>query len=412
MAKPAFIVHGHFYQPPREDPRTGRVGSEPSAAPFHDWNERINKECYRPNSFARIHDETGRIVRIVNNFERMSFDFGPTLMPWLEAQAPDVYGRIVAGDRVGQGAIAMPFAHPILPLTQPRDALTQIRWGAADFEHRFGRKPKGIWLPETAVNERVMALIAEEGFEFTILGAHQASAVRFPGGVWNQVVNEVDHGRGYRWIHPRSGAQVSIAFFDLDISHAIAFGNLTSSSDGFLREVEERATRDFVLAAVDGETFGHHRVFGEKMLAHVLFEGAPSFGIQITNLTQLLQEECPVVEVRVKESSWSCAHGVRRWFDDCPCSTVPGSNHEWRWPLRQALDHVRDVATDVFLRRGGDLMSSSSSGADPWAVRDDYVRVVLGQTEFGEFAREHKIRHPTQAEALLEAQRHSLLMYA
>lgn len=389
MSEVALVVHGHFYQPPRENPWTEEVPREPSAAPFHDWNERINAECYRANAFARVVDGHGRVVALVNSYEHMSFDVGPTLMSWLERHAADTSERILEADRTSGGALAHPYYHVILPLGDERDVRTVIRWGLADFRHRFGREPEGMWLPETAVSPRVLEICAEEGVGFTVLGPHQAAT-------------PVDPRRPYR------SHGLTVVFFDPGLSHAVAFEG-PSSQALVDRVVAAAGEGGIVCVATDGESFGHHHPYADRALAYALTVEAPRRGVVVTNLARYLREHPPVDEVDVVVSSWSCAHGVARWRDDCGCATggEPGWNQSWRGPLRRALDLLRDVAAEVHERRGRAVL------ADPWAARDAYVDVLLGRVGPLEFAAAHALpgADPVEVLTLLELQRHVLAMY-
>jgi hypothetical protein len=415
MRRPTFVVHGHFYQPPRENPWTEVVAAEPSAAPFHDWNERITAEAYRPNGWARIVDERDRVVAIVDNYAHLGFDVGPTLASWLAEQAPDVLDRMVEGDREGGGAIAQAYNHVILPLASERDVRTQVRWGLADFRHRFGREARGIWLPETAVNDAVLRVLAEEGVGFTILAPNQAVAVRarHPGSLlgteepWTDVdARSLDVSQPYRWVDPDDSTRgVDVVFYDGALSHDLAFGLGSLTAETLVGRVAQRP--GLTCVATDGETFGHHHHFAERTLAYALPVAAGRSGVRTTSLDRLLVEEPPEREVRVRESAWSCVHGVDRWRDDCGCSTggSPGAQQAWRRPLREALDLLRDRGVEVFERRGGKVL------ADPWAARDDYVRLLLGQVDLERFAADHVTGDLVEALTLLEQQRHALLMY-
>lgn len=411
MQSTSLIVHGHFYQPPREDPRTGEIPREVSAAPFHDWNARIAAECYRPNAFAEIIDQQGNVEEIVNNFERMSFDIGPTLFSWLQTHEPDIYQRILQADRVGGGAIAQPYGHVILPLANRRDLRTQIRWGLADFAHRFGRDAQGMWLPETAANDDVLAALAAEGVGFTILAPSQATATRpLAGGEWKDVSDgSIDTTITYRWSLPAGpGGGVDLIFFDRELSQALAFDIKGAPSAALIDAVEARSIRGgLVTLATDGETFGHHHRFADRALAHALAYEAPARGIEVTNASRFLERSSPTHEVTIRESSWSCVHGVGRWSEDCGCSDggMPGDNQRWRAPLRAALDFVRGVGIEIFERRGEEVFTG------PWAAREAYVDVLLGAATHEEFAEMHIHGDAALAFSLLEAQRHAMMMY-
>ncbi|HVF76218.1 MAG TPA: DUF3536 domain-containing protein [Acidimicrobiales bacterium] len=393
MSSPTLVVHGHFYQPPRENPWTEEVAREVSAAPYHDWNARITAECYRPNGVARIVDDAGRVVAIVDNYEHLSFNMGPTLLAWLERHAPDAYARILAADAKTGGAMAQAFGHTILPLSNERDLRTQVRWGLADFEHRFGRRAEGMWLPEAAVNDEVLCVLVEEGVRFTVLAPGQAAPAFQP----------VDTSIVHRWAHPGGKGELAIVFYDGDLSHDVAFGLSTLAPQAFL----DRMGGGLVTVATDGETFGHHHRWGERFLAYALSVEAPRRGVEVQSLVTVVASRPATHDVQVAESAWSCAHGVGRWRDDCGCSTggEPGWNQRWRAPLRSALDWLRDEAAAVFERRGGSVLK------DPWAARDDYVRVLVGAESRNDFAARHVVGDPVEAFTLLESQRHAMAMY-
>jgi hypothetical protein len=389
-------VHGHFYQPPRENPWTETVPVEPSAAPYHDWNERITAEAYRPNAHARIVDDRARIVAIVNDYALLSFNIGPTLASWLEVHDPDTYELIRSADAGAGTAIAQAYNHMILPLANERDVRTQVRWGLADFEHRFGRRAAGLWLPETAVNDAVLAVLVEEGVGFTILSPTQAATPVAPG-------------RAYRWEHPGGAGSITLVFFDGALSHDIAFGIGSQPAAALVTRAQGSAGDGLVVVATDGETFGHHHRHGERAVAYALAVEAPRRGVETGPIARWLAGHPPHDAVRVHESAWSCAHGVGRWKENCGCSSGgrPGWNQAWRRPLRAALDLLRDHAAAVFADRGGAVLR------DPWAARDAYIDVVLDPSRVDAFVARHvrRRRDRTLALTLLEAQRHTMLMY-
>lgn len=414
VAEPVrLVVHGHFYQPPRENPWTEQVPVEPGAAPHHDWNERITAECYRPNGWARVLDDRGRVTGVVDNYEHLSFDVGPTLLSWLAEHHPEVADRLVEADRARGGAIAQAYNHLILPLATERDVRTQVRWGLADFAHRFGRPARAMWLPETAVSDEVLRILVEEGVQATILAPSQAVAVRPIGSGeddWRDVA-EVGLATGvpHLWRHP-DGRAIAIVFYDGPLSHDLAFGlSGWSSSDLAERVRQAGASGAPVVAATDGETFGHHHRWADRTLAHLFAHAAPAAGIRVLTLAELLDEVPPTHEVRIRPSAWSCAHGLGRWREDCGCATggEHGWGQAWRAPLRKALDLLRDHGVEVFERRGGAVM------ADPWAARDEYVQVLLGACGRDEFAARcaRPGADPVEVLTLLEAQRQAQLMY-
>jgi alpha-amylase/alpha-mannosidase (GH57 family) len=427
---PALIIHGHFYQPPRENPWTGIVEVEPSAAPFHDWNERIHSECYQPNACAHITDRQTGANKIVNNYANISFNFGPTLASWLEQNHPDTYTRIVVADResalkrAGHGnAIAQAYGHAILPLCNERDRQTQIRWGIADFRERFGRDPEAMWLPETACNDDVLAALIDQGMRFVILAPNQVARIRSIGGNEWRAANEqnIDTSVAYRYSQrDGSGRSIAVFFYDGPTSRAIAFENLLRSSHDLVDRFAQTAhDRELVNIATDGETYGHHFKFGDICLAYALEVEAPARGFQITNYGEYLDRCPPTFDVEINNgpggegTSWSCLHGVGRWIRDCGCHTggEPGWNQRWRVPLRQALDFLRDENADHFEATRGNLF------LDPWEARDASIALVLDQFQSREeFLRHHAGRWLTTDEqwralAYLELQRMLLLMY-
>jgi alpha-amylase/alpha-mannosidase (GH57 family) len=392
----ALIIHGHFYQPPRENPWTGEVDPEPGAAPFHDWNERIHAECYAPN---------------IVNYPLISFNFGPTLLSWLDSHHRDTYQKILSADREsaaargGHGnAIAQAYGHAILPLCNERDRLTQVVWGLADFRYRFGREAEALWLPETAANDQVLALLIEQRLRYVILAPNQAKGV-------------IDTSKPYLFRHPDgSNRSLVVFFYNGPLARAIAFERALASSRGLVEKfVSAASAGDLVNVATDGETYGHHFKFGDLCLTHALTVEAKSAGFWITNYAQYLDHHPPETEVEIDNgpdgegSSWSCVHGVGRWSRDCGCHTggEEGWSQAWRKPLREALNFLRDDAAEKFERVGSELLR------DPWAARDDYIKVILDPEHTrAEFLHQH----PTSADdsrmwALLEMQRSALLMF-
>ena len=409
------IIHGHFYQPPRENPWTGEVEAEPSAAPYHDWNERVYAESYAPNA-------------AVNNYARISFNFGPTLLSWLDRHHPDTYQQIITADREsaphrgGHGnAIAQAYGHAILPLCNERDRLTQVVWGVADFRFRFGREPEALWLPETAANDATLALLIEQGLRYVILAPEQAKRVR-SGSEWLDVSGgEVDVTRPYRFEHPDgSGRSIAVFFYNAPLARSIAFEKALTSSRGLVDLFLRAGQRgDLVNVATDGETYGHHFKFGDLGLAHALGVEARQAGFWITNYGEYLDRHPPETAVEIENgpdgegTSWSCTHGVARWARDCGCHTggEAGWNQAWRDPLRVALNFLRDDAAVKFEVRASELLR------DPWAARNDYVSVLLEpERAREEFLAGHAVRALSEAERarvfqLLELQRSALLMF-
>lgn len=428
----ALVIHGHFYQPPRENPWTELVEREAGAAPFHDWNERIHAECYRPNAFARISDTHGRVERIVNNYERISFNYGPTLLNWLERSHPETYARVIEADREsvlrrgGHGnAIAQGYNHSILPLCNERDRRTQIRWGLADFRRRYEREAEALWLPETACDDATLAALVEEGLRYVILSPYQAEAVRPAGAdAWENVSDgRIDTTVPYKYLHPDgSGRSIAVFFYDGQIARGIAFEGLLASSHGLLGACARaaRGGAQIVSVATDGESYGHHFRFGDRCIAYALAVEAGRFGLRVTNYGEFLDGQEPEHEVLVKAgpdgegTAWSCAHGLGRWTRDCGCNaSAPGGwNQRWREPLRAAFDLLCDDLAPKFEEAGGRLLR------DPWAARDEYVELLGpgGSARREEFLSRHARQRLSDDEkvralTLLEAQRASLTMY-
>ncbi|BAY52729.1 hypothetical protein NIES2134_121960 [Thermostichus vulcanus NIES-2134] len=426
-------IHGHFYQPPRENPYLNAIEHQPSAHPFHDWNERIYYECYRPNAFARILNDRGEVIDIVNNFEYLSFNIGPTLFSWLERYDLEVYQRIIEADRHscqrfnGHGnAIAQVYNHMILPLANYRDKLTQIRWGKADFRRRFGREPEGMWLAETAIDYETVAALIQEGIRFTVLAPSQAQRCRpiLPEGEaeWIEVSgSQIDPTRPYRCYLPGGDRQrdyLDIFFYDGPISRDIGFSDLLSSSQflaGRLGQAVrgDRRPSQIIAVATDGETFGHHKHGGEKALAYAFRVEFPQRGWQITNFAYYLSLFPPTWEVELKPvTAWSCAHGVDRWQDNCGCGGGGEWHQRWRRPLRDALNWLRDELIDIYETLGSDLFQ------EVWAARDAYIAVIGDRSPetLHRFLAHHQ-RHPLSqreqidALRLLEMQHHALLMF-
>src|SRR3984885_12250497 len=439
-------IHGHFYQPPRENPWLETVETQDSAAPYHDWNERICAECYAPNGAARVVNNKKQITRIVNNYARMSFNFGPTLLSWLNENAQRTYRMILDGEHRSRerysghsSAMAQVYNHMILPLASTRDRNTQIRWGIADYQSAFGIKPEGMWLPETAADNETLELLAASGIKFTVLAPHQCKRVRplEPGDSkkadadgkklepdktletdWTDTPNSsVDTTRPYL-MRFKSGASIAIFFYNGPASRAIAFEGLLNSGDNLVARLKagfkDSTQPQLVHVATDGESYGHHHKHGEMALAYALRLLEQDKTVKLTNYGNYLaqfppEDECEIVE----NTSWSCAHGVERWRSNCGCSSgKPGWNQEWRGPLRQALDELRDAITPLTEEAGAKFFK------DVWTARDGYIQVILYRTDEATdlFFMEHQNHGLTADERvraleLMEMQRHAQLMY-
>lgn len=437
MPKNTFLcVHGHFYQPPRENPWIEAIEYQESAAPFHDWNERIHYECYLPNARARVLDNAQKVVGIENNYAKMSFNFGPTLMDWLDRQQPSTLQAIVDADKAsvkkhqGHGnAIAQVYNHIILPLANERDKITQIRWGVADFRFRFEREPESIWLPETACNEATLEALVEEKIKFIILEPHQAQAVRPLGSqdAWRDVGNgDIDPRIPYRcFLKKDPSRSIDIFFYDGPISKALGFEDLLFDAKNLMDRISGAADSNsdepqLINVATDGETYGHHKPFADRVLAYALNVEAPARGFKIANYGEFLAQFPPKQEVTIKEgengegTAWSCAHGVRRWKDNCGCRGMGPAEwtQEWRKPLRESLDWLRDRLAALYEEEGGKLLK------DVWQTRNDYAAVLLNRNEktVQEFFGRHSKKELTRDETtlclkLLEIQRHAMLMF-
>jgi alpha-amylase/alpha-mannosidase (GH57 family) len=440
-------IHGHFYQPPRENPWLEAIERQDSAYPYHDWNERITAECYAPNAVSRILDDQGRIRELSNNYEHISFNFGPTLLHWMEDHVPETYQAILDADRRsierfgGHGsALAQVYNHMILPLASERDQRTQVIWGIRDFVHRFGRSPEGMWLAETAVDVASLEALAEQGIAFTILAPHQAKRVRplSGGGTggrdaessgsdtasdangWRDVTGaRVDPTTAYLCRLP-SGREITLFFYDGPISRAVAFEGLLRSGDRFAARLTDmfddgRAGAQLGHIATDGETYGHHHRHGDMALGRALRVIEERKDIRLTNYGEFLERYPPRHEVEIMDgTSWSCAHGVDRWRANCGCNTGGRRDwsQEWRAPLREALDQLAAELEPSYEAEAREYLT------DPWAARDDYVDIILDREPevIDAFLATHAVRELDAAERvrltkLLEIQRQAMLMF-
>ncbi|MEA1943755.1 MAG: DUF3536 domain-containing protein [Euryarchaeota archaeon] len=420
-------IHGHFYQPPRENPWLEAVELQDSSYPYHDWNERITAECYAPNTASRILDPDKRIIDIVNNYARISFDIGPTLLSWIKIHHPDVYQAIIVADQLSQerfsghgSAIAQAYNHIIMPLANSRDKRTQVIWGIRDFEHRFERKPEGMWLPETAVDLETLDILAEHGIGFTILAPRQAQRVREIGKEeWEDVNDEeIDPRMPYLCRLP-SGRTINLFFYDGQIAQDVAFRGLLNSGKNFAERLigvfSDLEEPQLVHIATDGESYGHHHRYGDMALACALHHIESGKLANLTNYAEYMEKYPPTHEVEIIEnSSWSCAHGVERWRSDCGCNTLtnPGWNQGWRAPLREAMDWLRDNLIPIYERE------MASCVQDPWQARDDYIKIILNRSvqSVESFLSRHAIKELSEEEKvkvlkLLEMQRCAMLMY-
>jgi len=426
-SKRFICIHGHFYQPPRENPWLETVETQDTAAPYHDWNERICAECYAPNGAARIVNIKNQIMRIVNNYARMSFNFGPTLLSWLKENAPRTYRMILDGEQRSRksfdghsSAMAQVYNHIILPLASERDRITQIRWGIADYEHHYGMPPEGMWLAETAADTESLELLAQHGIKFTLLAPHQCKRIRplKDGGGWSDTAGAtVDTTRPYL-VRFDSGVSIAVFFYNGPVSRAIAFEGLLNSGENFVARLKagfkDSSQAQLVHVATDGESYGHHHKHGEMALAYTLRRLEGDKTVNLANYGSFLEEFPPEYECEIVDNtSWSCVHGIERWRSNCGCNGgKPGCNQLWRAPLRQALDELRDAVVPLTEQEGGKLFK------DVWAARDGYIEVVLdrGAESVERFFRAHEshiLSDPERVRALelMELQRHAQLMY-
>ncbi len=430
-------IHGHFYQPPRENPWLEAIETQDSAAPFHDWNIRIAQECYKPNAVSRIVNYKNQVLDIVNNYGMISFNFGPTLLSWLEVHVPKTYERILEADknsaeaRSGHGnALAQIYNHMIMPLANERDKYTQTIWGIRDFYFRFGRKPEGMWLSETAVDEETLKVLADCCIKFTILSPYQADKIRKlnekrtkeENNNWQDVGwGNIDPGRSYRYfLKDGTDRYIDLFFYDGSISKSVAFEELLRNGDKFIGRLRDgiSGARDYdqlVNISTDGESYGHHTMLGNMALSYALKNKIRETDFILTNYSEFLEKNPPVYEAEIKQpSSWSCFHGVGRWKENCGCSTgaPPGWNQEWRTPLRDALDWLRDKLYQVYETNIGTYLK------DPWGARNRYIDIILERNQqtidnfcMHEAARDLSPVEKVNVVKLLEMQRHAMLMY-
>ena len=426
MADNRYIcIHGHFYQPPRENAWLEVIEIQDSAHPYHDWNERISAECYAPNTASRILDKVGGVIKnISNNYSRISFNFGPTLLSWMELYDKDTYKAVLDADKEsiknfeGHGsAMAQVFNHMILPLANRRDKETQVIWGIRDFERRFKRKPEGMWLAESAVDTESLEILAEQGILFTVLAPRQAKATRKIGEPeWNSVNDQtVDTRKAYRCNLP-SGKSITLFFYDGNIAQGVAFNGLLYDGRQFAERIfkgfnDDDHSPQLVNIATDGETYGHHHKSGDMALAFCLDYIEKNEGVTLTNYGAFMARFAPVHEAQIIEnSSWSCVHGVERWRSNCGCNGgKAGYTQTWRKPLRESLDWLRDTLAEIFEHEGSKLFR------DPWESRNEYIKVILRRSEetVKRFIKGHAVADVdvNKALRLMELQRHAMLMY-
>ena len=389
--KNVFItIHGHFYQPPRENPWTEQIELQPSAQPFHNWNARINKECYKANCFARILNSENLIENIINNFQYISFNIGPTLMKWIKENSKETYYKILEADKnsielySGHGnAIAQVYNHTILPLAKNKDKHTQILWGIEDFKTHFKREPEAIWLAETAVNQDTIDVLVEFNLKYIILSPFQACKVRPLGKKkWTDVsTGNIDITMPYKQ-YSRDGRSINIFFYNHTISSAIGFEHLLTNSYLLVEKFQQfiwDANRPILISTcTDGESYGHHEKFGEMCLAHFIKHSSQKHGLTLTNYGQFLELYKPTHEVQIKSgfqgegTAWSCAHGVGRWIRNCGCSDggYPSWNQHWRTPLREAFNWLHDQILKAYQIKASHLLK------DLQQAKNSYINII------------------------------------
>jgi alpha-amylase/alpha-mannosidase (GH57 family) len=422
-------IHGHFYQPPRENPWLEKIELQDSAYPYHDWNQRITAECYEPNTAARILGPDLNIIDIINNYSKISFNFGPTLLYNMSVDNPEVYEQILKADRLsierfsGHGsALAQVYNHMIMPLANARDKRTQAYWGIKDFRSRFKREPEGMWLPETAVDTETLEVLAGLGIKFTVLAPRQAKRVKkiTKGSRWKELTGEaIDPNMPYLCQLP-SGRSIALFFYNGEISQELGFGHLLDNGENFANRLagafpQDNRSSALVHIATDGESYGHHHKHGDMALSYCIHQIESQQAARLTNYGEYLEKFPPDQLVEIHDnSSWSCVHGVERWRSDCGCSTggYPGWNQKWRGPLRAALDQLRETLAALFEREGGKYLK------DPWAAREEYIDVINDRSQenverflSGHAHKELSKDEKVQALKLLGMQRNAQLMY-
>ncbi len=418
-------IHAHFYQPPRENPWLEDIQIQDSAYPYHDWNERITAECYEANTASRILNDKGKIIDILNNYTKISFNFGPTLLSWMEKKRNDLYNKIIESDYESRknfsgfgSAIAQCYNHIIMPLSKKEVKITQVKWGIKDFYNRFKRLPLGMWLPETAVDIETLCILAENGIRFTILSPYQAKMIRKIGEErWIDVSGgKIDTRRPYLCILP-DDRTISIFFYDKDISHDVAFGGLLKNGENFAKRLLSSFSNanepQIVNIATDGETYGHHHKYGDMALSYCLNYIEEKKIAKLTNYSEFLNKFPPEYEVKIIENtSWSCSHGIERWKDDCGCNTGshPGWNQKWRKPLRNALDYLKDEIDKIYNEKIIEFVNN------PKDLLNDYIDLFMNNVKFEELISKYKKKEINNEERIkilkiLEMERMGNLMF-
>lgn len=428
MSNRYLCIHGHFYQPPRENPWLEEIDYQESARPYHDWNERVSAECYRSNGLSRILDPNGWVVKLSNNYSRINFNFGPTLLSWMREHDAEAYAAVLEGDRISQGlygghgsAIAQAYNHMIMPLANRRDKITQVKWGLRDFEKHFGREAEAMWLPETAVDIETLEIMADHGLKYVILAPRQAQAVRPLQGdhLWESVRGERVDTRMPYVIKLPNGGSIAAFFYNGELSRAVAFEGLLNNGDTFANRLcsgfDHTPQAQLTHIATDGESYGHHHTRGDMALAYALDQVEKRSLAKLTNYGEFLERFPPTHEAMIYEdSSWSCIHGIERWRKDCGCNSGGQAswNQKWREPVRDAFDYLRDATVPCF----EEVMEAYTDRC--WDMRDDYINVIHNRSEENRAAflskwtgKEVSAADEVRIFQMLELQRNLLLMY-
>lgn len=422
------IFHGHFYQPPRENPWTGVIPHQDSASPFENWNERIFHQCYRANSASRYLDPNGKVVKINNNYEKLSFNFGPTLLNWIKEHHPNTYALILEADKKsclafnGHGnAIAQVYNHIIMPLANEEQKRVQIQWGIEDFKSHFNRAPEGMWLAETAVDHTTVDLLVEYGIKFIILSPWQANAIKEIGETkWKQVTNPLDVASDPFYIETPKGANLAVFFYDHILAQGISFEHYLQDADKVYQILLDKAVRSnklLINCATDGEVYGHHEPYGDMCFSALTQKINESNVLCLNNYANFLELYPPTQLVRIKlgeknlGSSWSCYHGVSRWYKDCGCNTgnQEGWNQKWRKPLRDSFDYLDKQIDTVYKTQ-----ISRYTNSDPFEILTAYIDILTKKKSYKEFATQYGIKDEKSTSAffkLLEAKKYALYMY-
>ena len=421
------VIHGHFYQPPRENPWSGLIGDQPSAAPYNNWNQRILEECYEANGWSPVLNPKGQTCCIINNYEYLSFNFGPTLLSWIRENAELTYEKIREGDKKSQAtnrghgnAIAQVYNHIIMPLAQKKDRLTQIEWGIRDFQFHFNRDPEGMWLSETAIHPDTAEELVKSGIKYTILSPWQAKSFRMADGSEIEANNKPELWQ-HPWTLPCPSGDLTVFFYHPGLSSDISFQHLLRDANNFFDRIKEELSSGSgqLPVATDGEIYGHHEKLGNMGLSAFISKVASDKSLEMGNFGSLMETAPSAGIVNLLEgeekkgTSWSCSHGVSRWYKNCGCHTggEPGWNQEWRTPLREGFKKLSEITDNIYLKG-----MSRLSGIDPWEIRNHYIEVLLDPSESEAFYSEFGPKKASLSDKnlffrLLEGQKNKMFMF-